>query len=158
MSNKIMKTLNIGGNTYEIVDENARNDIMSLKKINEETIKIIRKEGILVQENCVENMGIAVSANIVPKQEGTGDPYPAGAGKNKLNITAVSTTSNGITYTVKEDGSIICNGTNTVLDTFVLSREMIPTGNYRLLGCPVCLYSLRELCRRRHLRHCGAHS
>lgn len=97
---------------------------------------IIRKAGTIVQHDCLESMGISVLSKVEPKQEGTGDPYPAGAGKNKLNITAVSTTSNGITYTVEEDGSIICNGTNTVLDTFVLSKEMLPTGNYRLLGCP----------------------
>lgn len=57
-------------------------------------------------------------------------------GKNLLKNTAVSQTVNGITYTVNNDGTVICNGTSTVIYTYVVFNKIIPAGKYILSGCP----------------------
>lgn len=58
-------------------------------------------------------------------------PYPY-AGK--------TSTSNGITFTVNDDGSVTVNGTATANATFELESDAtmfaLPVGNYFLSGCP----------------------
>lgn len=58
---------------------------------------------------------LGVTASWEPTQEGSGEPYPAGGGKNLLNVVALraSRTVNGITWTVNSDGSITVSGTTT---------------------------------------------
>lgn len=77
-------------------------------------------------------------ASIEPVQDlhGYDNPWPAGGGKNKLNNTATTTTSNGVTFTVNADGSVSCSGTATgtavlrIYQTFDYAEDMF------LSGCP----------------------
>lgn len=48
-----------------------------------------------------------------PQQDGSGDPYPAGGGKNLIPSIVDSRTHNGMTFTKNLDGSIVVNGTAT---------------------------------------------
>lgn len=50
---------------------------------------------------------------LTPQQEGSGDPYPAGGGRNLLPNIISAHTHYGITFTPNDDGSITVNGTNT---------------------------------------------
>lgn len=69
---------------------------------------------------------------------GYDSPWAGGAGKNKLKVTATSQTINGVTFTVKEDGTITTSGTATATAIlFVNSRETYPSGSYILNGCPM---------------------
>lgn len=61
-------------------------------------------------------------------------------GKNFVKNTAKTVTSNGVTFTVYNDGSVLVNGTATanailVLDNMIKNRLKIGD-TYRLLGCP----------------------
>lgn len=91
------------------------------------------------------------TVSMLPVQSGSGDPSPDNVrpisgrtavtvtrcGKNLLKNSAVTTTANGITYTVNADGSIVCNGTSVdSAFTFLISNEKLPAGNYILSGCP----------------------
>ena len=51
--------------------------------------------------------------NLEPVQSGSGDPYPAGGGKNKFRTTANNETIGGITYSVNDDGSVSVSGTRS---------------------------------------------
>lgn len=82
--------------------------------------------------------------NLVPVQSGSGDPYPAGGGKNKYNNTATTDTINGVTFTVNADGTVLVNGTATtdayfyVLanGTSALATYLSDNVNYIVNGCP----------------------
>ena len=57
-----------------------------------------------------------VAMNPIQDLHGQSAPYPAGGGKNKLEINITTTTNNGVTFTVNTDSdgnviSIVCNGT-----------------------------------------------
>lgn len=57
-------------------------------------------------------------------------------GKNLLNITATTQTSNGITFTVKEDKTVVINGTATADAYCGLTQPFILNpGKYILSGC-----------------------
>lgn len=78
----------------------------------------------------------SVVTKFTPRQEGSGDPYPAGGGKNLLPNTVKTQTVNGVTFTVNADGSIVANGTATE-DTyfFVNSSLYLDADTYILNGC-----------------------
>ena len=57
--------------------------------------------------------------------------------KNLLEITAPSKTSNGITFTVNNDGSVTANGTSTSVAVIDVNTNIyLPNGEYILSGCP----------------------
>lgn len=58
-------------------------------------------------------------------------------GKNRLENTATSITSNGITFTVNADGSVTCNGTATAnTNLYVNGNSVKYFGNTIFNGCP----------------------
>ena len=76
---------------------------------------------------------------IVPTQDlhGYSKPWAGGAGKNKLENTATTTSRNGLDFTVYPDGSVLVNGTATASTELVLNTNAVPTeGNYIITGCP----------------------
>ena len=77
-------------------------------------------------------------ADIEPTQDlhGYDKPWSGGAGKNKLENTASTTTTNGITFTVNSDGTVTANGTatadaqlNITLDTSKLNGDLYFVGS-----------------------------
>lgn len=81
------------------------------------------------------NTGIkSLIAAINPIQDlnGYDSPWPGGARKNKLKITATTQTINGVTFTFREDGRIVINGTPTNPVTLYLNQSLgLATGNYK---------------------------
>jgi hypothetical protein len=83
-------------------------------------------------------------ASITPVQNlnGQANPYPPGGGKNKLHVGASTTTVNGVTFTVNDDGTVKVNGTATANTYFYLidgasgTKLNVPDGSYTLSGCP----------------------
>lgn len=55
-------------------------------------------------------------------------------GKNKLKNIATTSTVNGITFTVNNDGTIKANGTATSIAQIVIGKPII--GTYKYTGCP----------------------
>ena len=79
---------------------------------------------------------LKVQTDIPIKQLGEGDPYPGGAGKNLLPITAKTQTSNGVTFTV-DNGAITVNGTATANAYLWLCDEFtLQPGTYIMSGIP----------------------
>lgn len=67
-----------------------------------------------------------------PVQAGSGDPYPAGGGKNLLPYFSAET-KNGITLSVANDGTITLNGTPSADTAFVVNlASALPTGTYTM--------------------------
>jgi len=76
-------------------------------------------------------------ASISPVQSGSGDPYPAGGGKNKLNCTATTVTQDGVTFTVNADGTIATSNTATTTTVFTVGSFNVTNGTtYTLNGLP----------------------
>lgn len=88
--------------------------------------------GDLVQLENFESMPMDCLTVIEPVQSGSGDPYPAGCGKNLLDGTIFTArTSNGVTFTVNTDGSIKANGTATATaNTFADITGKLTPGTY----------------------------
>ena len=83
----------------------------------------------------------SVKVAIEPVQDlhGYDHPWPAGGGKNKFHNTGVTTTSNGVTFTVNADGTVSCSGTasGTAVFHVFLSYSDLPQGESLILnGCP----------------------
>lgn len=58
-------------------------------------------------------------------------------GKNLLQNTATSQTIKGVTFTVNEDGSIVCDGqASPSTAVLIFSEFLVPSGAYILTGCP----------------------
>ena len=59
-------------------------------------------------------------------------------GKNLLENRGVSNTSNGITFTVNDDKTILANGNNngTANSNFIINNYSLKAGTYILNGCP----------------------
>ena len=84
-------------------------------------------------EKIVENVGGNVDGEI----EKIKDTLGYTVSKNLLENTASSTTLNGITYTVNNDGSVTVNGTATSNIQIIISGKLyLPNGDYILSGCP----------------------
>jgi len=70
------------------------------------------------------------------------NPWPAGGGKNKLNITANTVTAKGVTFTVNKDSdgnfvSIVADGTaegNIAYSDITFGRVTLNAGNYIFNG------------------------
>ena len=116
----------------------------------------------------VANYPLGVKASWQPRQEGTGDPSPENVrpivgldsvqvtrcGKNLFPYTKPSNpvySSNGVTYTWHDDGSIHVAGTSTArADSNVVnfSRFYLPPGNYMLGSTGISGLSLQLVVRK----------
>lgn len=58
---------------------------------------------------------------------------------NMMNVTAITETKNGATFTVSEDGTVTVNGTPTTDTNFLVgySRKLDTTKTWYFTGCPV---------------------
>lgn len=82
-----------------------------------------------------------LTVGIEPVQDlhGYSNPWPAGGGKNMLNVTVSSSTVYGVTYTVNTDGTVTVNGTADANNNSVLiigSVTLVSGTQYILSGCP----------------------
>lgn len=73
----------------------------------------------------VQDLQIAIEP--VQDLHGYSNPWPAGGGKNLLRTTLETRTLAGITATVKDDGSIILNGTSTDVVYFNINNSLDTT-------------------------------
>lgn len=79
----------------------------------------------------------ACKVSITPVQAGSGDPYPAGGGKNKLSCTATTVTQDGVTFTVHADGTISTSNTASTTTVFTVGSFNVTNGTtYILNGLP----------------------
>lgn len=77
------------------------------------------------------------NSTTIPEYEPYGYKVPVViSGKNLLQNTASSQTINDVTFTVNNDGSIICNGTSSAVTTFAISIKLNSNINYVLSGSP----------------------
>ena len=117
----------------------------SSKKIIETLCPPLDVSGNPVTCEPVAGYPLGVVVNWEPTQAGTGEPYPAGGGKNLIpypNNTSLSfpITRNGLTITSNPDGSYTVNGTATANTYFAVcylsGGEFDNIGTVTLSGCP----------------------
>lgn len=105
-----------------------RNDIFETIKDN----KVKEKKGKHLELlNCAEQ-------NVVDlKLEGSTNQATRSE-KNLLDNTAITKISNGITFTVNSDGTVLADGTNdtTANSSLIINRYDLSPGTYVLNGCP----------------------
>ena len=86
---------------------------------------VVLDEGRVLSLDSIRN-------SFAPVQAGSGDPYPAGGGKNLLPYFSAET-KNGITLSVANDGTITLNGTPSANTVFVVNlASALPTGTYTM--------------------------
>ena len=84
----------------------------------------------VVMDNPYPNFPLQITSDFEVKQEGSGEPYPAGGGKNLLPNTMTDYTTNGITFTVNSNGTVTANGTSTARAQRVVGTVTLPVGDY----------------------------
>lgn len=89
----------------------------------------------VILEDAAPGTPIEMVVDIQPSQDlhGYDHPWVGGAGKNLYKTLSSSSTVNGITYTVNDDGSITLNGTTTTY-TFREEFGSLKAGTYILSG------------------------
>lgn len=90
----------------------SRDNPWSSRHIVETLCPPIRETGNPVTCYPVAGYPLGVVASWEPTQAGSGEPYPAGGGKNLFNPAwmPASETSYGITWTISPDGTVTANG------------------------------------------------
>ena len=118
------------------------NEILELKtnytNLQEQNTKLeeqIKKdrENMINLEVEGQSIHIEDSSDLEGKLEVLGNVEQETTGKNLLNNTAKTTTVNGVTFTVNEDGTVIANGTATSLAQISLVANVkLPAGTYTI--------------------------
>lgn len=138
--------IDIQNNNMDNVDTNLKktldvaNEANSRSKTNESNLEALKtfqedpfeETGSIVQVDLFQDAPLNVVTHIEPVQAGSGDPYPAGGGKNKISLYFTE----NVIVTENADG--------TVTATNNTSSEA--TGPYCLLtGIPAGTYTVQKL-------------
>ena len=97
---------------------------------------------VTVTDSVEDAAGVKVKIEPAQDLHGYDYPWPAGGGKNLLEITATTQTVNGVTFTINKDSagnivSVTVNGTATGNAYFAIKRNVdIKAGSYVMTGCP----------------------
>ena len=93
--------------------------------------ELMRTDGNpVVMDNPYPNFPLQITSDFEVKQEGSGEPYPAGGGKNLLPNTMTDYTTNGITFTVNSNGTVTANGTSTARAQREVGTVELSAGDY----------------------------
>nr|DAF02024.1 MAG TPA: hypothetical protein [Bacteriophage sp.] len=109
--------------------------VTNLQKQNTKLESQIKKdrENMINLEVEGQSIHIEDSSDLEGKLEVLGNVEQETTGKNLLNNTAKTTTVNGVTFTVNEDGTVIANGTATSLAQISLVANVkLPAGTYTI--------------------------
>lgn len=95
-----------------------------------ESYKTVTGKEILIEDG-ENNKGLEIKVKGSTKQA-------TRSGKNLLDNTATTKISNGITFTVNSDGTVLADGTNdtTANSSLIINRYDLSPGTYVLNGCP----------------------
>lgn len=85
--------------------------------------------------------GLTVDVEPVQDLHGYDAPWPAGGGKNKLQNTATTSTIQGVTFTVNNDGTVVANGTSTGWNGLLINTVALDAGTYILSSGVVSGYA-----------------
>lgn len=119
-------------------------DILLAKKLNGGCTNAIYKQTLSNLPQSIATFtgadapidSLKASIEGVQDLHGYDSPWPAGGGKNKLEVTGTSTTVSGVTFTVKSDGSVLVNGTATADIAFTLNATVPLTAGTWIFGLP----------------------
>ena len=89
---------------------------------------------------------LGVVASWEPTQEGSGDPYPAGGGKNLFNPAWMpeKTLNNGLTWTIAPDGTVTATGTADGTSYYNSDYFSLPAGTYTISAMPYFRMTIRN--------------
>ena len=130
---------------FKIGKASENNKEISMKKDEEERYFI---DGVTKQETGTESYKTVTGKEILIedgennkgleiKVKGS-TTQATRSGKNLLDNTATTKISNGITFTVNSDGTVLADGTNdtTANSSLIINRYDLSPGTYILNGCP----------------------
>lgn len=130
---------------FKIGKASENNKEISMEKDEEERYFI---DGVTKQETGVESYKTVTGKEILIedgennkgleiKVKGS-TSQATRSGKNLLDNTAITKISNGITFTVNSDGTVLADGTNdtTANSSLIINRYELSPGTYVLNGCP----------------------
>jgi len=94
--------------------------------------------GVQALTDALDKNAVDVKIKITPKQDlhGYSKPWAGGAGKNKFQVTATTSTVQGVTLTVNSDGTIKCSN-NTASGLIAKSLgSFTGLASVKFAGCP----------------------
>ena len=123
----------------EIDDSAVGANAWSSKHIIDMLCPKIEESGNPVQCYPVAGYPLGVTASWEPVQEGSGEPYPAGGGKNLFNPAWMpeKRVSAGVTWTITPDGTVTANGTTDKTAYYDSNNFSLPAGTYTISAMPM---------------------
>lgn len=123
----------------EIDDSAVGADGWSSKHIVDMLCPKIEESGNPVQCYPVAGYPLGVTVSWEPVQEGEGEPYPAGGGKNLFNPAWMpeKMVSAGVTWTITPDGTVTANGTTNKTAYYDSNNFSLPAGTYTIGAMPM---------------------
>lgn len=94
--------------------------------------------GVQALTDALDKNAVDVKVKVTPKQDlhGYSKPWAGGAGKNKFQVTATTSTVQGVTLTVNSDGTIKCSN-NTASGLIAKSLgSFTGLASIKFAGCP----------------------
>ena len=118
----------------EIDDTTVGLDAWSSKHIVDMLCPPLEETGNPVQCYPVADYPLGVTASWEPTQEGSGEPYPAGGGKNLFNPAWMpeKALNNGLTWTIAPDGTVTATGTADGTSYYNSDYFSLPAGTYTI--------------------------
>lgn len=154
-----IKTLTVNGSRYTVRDPEAAHidnstvgvDVWSSENTVDMLCPVFSESGGIAVCKPVTEYPLGIRSELLCTQSGAGTPNPGNirpisgcervklyqTGENLLNLTAVSKTERGVTFTVAGDGTITTGGTATEEIHYDLGKTQVITGEkYTIVGCP----------------------
>lgn len=127
-----------GKDGTQIDDTTVGPDAWSSKHIVDMLCPPLEESGNPVVCYPVENYPLGVVASWEPTQEGGGDPYPAGGGKNLFNPAWMpeKNLNRGLTWTIAPDGTVTATGTADGTSYYNSDYFSLPAGTYTISAMP----------------------
>lgn len=112
-------------------------------ELQQENIELKKTQDDMIEKQLNKQTEADTSLVIKDTDEGYGKLSVYGGqrqekreGYNKLKIVATTQTSNGVKFTVNEDGTVVANGTATEVSYIALNKFVCNADTYILSGCP----------------------
>ena len=123
----------------ELVD-NINNSLLStITKLNDTKLDkedylgpVVLEGNPIVYESGIEGLGIAATTYFEPKQEGSGDPYPAGGSKNIVDMSAMWANDSRVTVEHSKNTIRVYNTTAATYSRANITNLTLPAGTYTI--------------------------
>ena len=130
-----------GTQTFDVLDGEVTEDALEERLIDKADVITSSASGDIVTiQDGAKNLPVKnLSVSLLPVQDlhGQANPYPAGGGKNMLNVVLASGSANNVTWTVNNNGTVAVSssGASSNTEKTLGTVHLLANTTYILNGC-----------------------